>query len=72
MTALLRIIGFVWPGLALAGFAIAYGALWIWQLVTAAAASVPVSAPIGPIAAISIALPGLLLVGLAAWLDRRR
>jgi len=72
MTALLRIVGCIWLGLVIAGYVIAYGIFWIWHGVTMATASPPPGAPIGPIAAITIAIPGLLMIGLAAWHDRRR
>lgn len=72
MTALLRIVGCAWLILAVAGLVIVYGVMWIWQAVMMTTASLPPSAPIGMIAAIAIAVPGFVLIGLAAWLDRRR
>jgi hypothetical protein len=72
MTAVLRIIGYIWLALAATGIVVTYGVLWIWQSVAAATASPPSDAPIGTFAAIAIAIPGLVLIGLAAWLDRRR
>lgn len=72
MTAVLRIVGCAWLILVVAGLVIVYGIMWIWQAAMTATASPPPGAPIGMFTAIAIVIPGLVLIGLAAWLDRKR
>lgn len=72
MTALLRIIGCLWLVLVATGHVLVYGVMWIWQGVTTAAASPPPTTATGMIIAIASVIPGLVLIGLATWLDRRR
>ncbi len=72
MTALLRIVGWLWLVLVATGGVIAYGVLWIWQGATTDTAGAPVSAAMGVPTILAIAVPGLILIGLAAWLDRRQ
>lgn len=72
MTALLRIIGCLWLVLVAAGHVFVYGVMWIWQGVTTAAANPPPSTSTGMLIAIASVMPGLILIGLATWLDRRR
>lgn len=72
MTALLRILGCAWLALVVASLVIIYGVMWIWQVVMTATSHPPPSAPIGMLAIVAIVIPGFILIGLAAWLDRRR
>lgn len=72
MTALLRIIGYVWLALAAAGIVVVYGVQWIWHGVMTAPSSPPPDVPVGAPVAIAIAIPGLILIGLAILIDRRR
>jgi len=72
VTALLRIVGCVWLAVVVASLVILYGVMWIWQAVMTATANPPPSAPIGMLTVVAIVIPGFILIGLAAWLDRRR
>jgi hypothetical protein len=72
MTALLRIVGCVWLALVVASLVIIYGVMWIWQVVMTATANPPPGAPISMLTIVAFVIPGFILIGLAAWLDRRR
>lgn len=72
MTALLRIAGCVWLALVVVSLVIVYGILWIWQVVMTATAAPPPSAPVSILTVVAIVIPGFIVLGLAAWLDRRR
>lgn len=71
MTAVLRILGSVWLALILVVMMVAFGITWAWRGWGAASSLLdPESASF--IGVVVLSAPGIGLVGLAHWIDRRR
>lgn len=71
MTAALRILGSVWLALILVVMMLAFGVTWAWRGWSAANSLLdPGSASFVGVAILSA--PGIGLVALAHWIDRRR
>jgi hypothetical protein len=71
MTAVLRILGSLWLALILVVMMVAFGVTWAWRGWSAANALLdPGSASF--VGVLILSAPGIALVSLAHWIDRRR